>query len=170
MTINTPPVARTTSKRPNSASVNPKPSHPAGWLAIATAKNKASLSRQAQSGRAIRVPPNVYLVGASLAPQDVVAHHRLAIINVFFWPRAVLSDHSALLGGIPIEGWLFITHPDPQRCANLEMPGHTVAPHRGPSPLPGDMPMPNGLYLSDLAPKGFLVRYDITTHTRPLPI
>jgi hypothetical protein len=65
-----------------------------------------------------------------------------------FWPGSVLSDRTALTGGMPFEGWIFISHPDPARRSDLELPGVTVSVRVGPGPLPGDMPMPDGLHIS----------------------
>ncbi len=148
MTDKGPLVAGSASDRSdNGAPVAPPLPHPAGRLAVATPQTKAGLSRQAKAGTAVRVAPNVYIVGATLAPEQAVAHHRTAIIAVF-WPGAVLSDHTALAGGMPFEGWIFIAHPDPARHSDLQLPGVTISPRVGPGPLPGDMPMPDGLHLS----------------------
>jgi hypothetical protein len=93
------------------------------------------------------VAPKVYIVGATLTPEQAVAYHRNAIISVF-WPGAVLSDRTALAGGMPFEGWIFIAHPDPARRSDLELPGVNVSSRVGPGPLPGDTPMPDGLHIS----------------------
>jgi len=98
-------------------------------------------------GNCIGWAPNLYIVGATLAPEQAVAHHRTAIISVF-WPGAVLSDRTALAGGMPFKGWIFITHPDPVRRSDLELPGITASPRVGPGQLPGDTPMPDGLHIS----------------------
>jgi hypothetical protein len=121
--------------------------NPAGRLVIATEQNKAGLSRQAKSGTAVRVAPSVYIVGPTLPIESAVRHHRNAIVAAF-WPAAVLADRTALAGGVPVDGWLFIAHPDPLRRADLVLPGMTVSVRTGPGSLPGDMPMPDGLYLS----------------------
>lgn len=129
-----------------------KPSHPAGRLVIATTQNKSGLSRQAKVGGAFRVAPNVYIVGATLPPEHAVRHHRTGIISAI-WPGAVLCDRTALAGGEPVDGWVFVALPDPGRVADLALPGVTVSPRRGPAALPGDMPMPDGLHLSSPARK-----------------
>ena len=148
MTENPSPVAGPASDRlDNCASVARGRPHPAGRLVVATPQTKAGLSRQAKAGSAFRVAPNVYIVGATLAPEQAVAYRRTAIISVF-WPGAVLSDRTALTGGMPFEGWIFIAHPDPARRSDLELPGVTVSPRVGPGPLPGDTPMPDGLHIS----------------------
>ena len=151
MADNQSPVAGSPSHQPdNDVSVAPALSNPAGRLAIATSQTKAGLSRQAKAGTALRVAPNVYIVGATLPPEQAVAHHRTAIISTF-WPGSVLCDRTALTGGMPFEGWIFIAHPDPARGADLKLPGVTVSPRVGPGPLPGDMEMPDGLHISGQA-------------------
>jgi hypothetical protein len=126
--------------------------HPAGRLVVSTAQNKAGLSRQTKAGTAFRVAPGVYIVGATLPLEHAIRHHRTGIISVF-WPGGVLCDRTALAGGGPVDGWVFVAHPDPPRQSDLVLPGVTVSPRRGPGPLPGDMPMPDGLYLSGPARK-----------------
>lgn len=120
---------------------------PAGRLQFATATNRASLSRFHKSGRAIRLAPGLYALDATLPPEKVAHHHRFAVV-AHTWPGAVICDRSALSGGEPVEGWLFLCHPDPPRTADLSLPGLTLSARVGPGPLPGDMPMPDGLYLS----------------------
>jgi hypothetical protein len=128
------------------------PEHPAGRLVVATAQNKAGLSRQAKAGAAFRAAPGVYIVGATLPPEHAVRHHRTGIISVF-WPGGVLCDRTALAGGEPVDGWVFVAHPSPRRRSDLVLAGVTVSPRTGPGSLPGDMPMPDGLYLSGPARK-----------------
>jgi len=123
---------------------------PAGTLSFVTPSTRASLSRQAAAGRAIRLSPGIYAVGASLSPEKVAYHHRFAIIG-HVWPDAVLCDRIALTGGEPSDGWMFVCHPDPPRRADLVLPGLTISPRIGPGPLPGDMPMPAGVHLASPA-------------------
>jgi hypothetical protein len=139
--------------------------HPAGTLAFVTPGTRASLSRQTAAGRALRLAPGVYAVGASLPPEKVANHHRLEII-ARFWPAAVLCDRTALAGGEPTMGWAFVCHPDPPRRAELVLPGLTISPRVGPAPLPGDMPMPAGLYLA--GPVRGLVENAVTMGRPPL--
>jgi hypothetical protein len=121
--------------------------HPAGRLQFATATNRASLSRLHKSGRAIRLAPGLYAIEATLPAEEVAHHHRFALA-AHTWPGAVICDRSALSGGEPVEGWLFLCHPEPPRTTDLSLPGLTLSARVGPGPLPGDMPMPDGLYLS----------------------
>ena len=124
--------------------------HPAGELVHSTERNKAQLSRLARAGRALRLAPGIYVVEATLPAERVAHHHRLAIV-ARLWPGAVLCDRMAFSGAEPVEGWMFVCHPNPARRSDVHLPGMSVSVRVGPGPLPGDMPMPEGLYLSGSA-------------------
>lgn len=126
------------------------PTSPAGELAFATASNRSHLSRLAKAGRALRLASGVYAVGAKLPPEEVVRQHRFVLIN-HFWPTAVLCGRTALAGGLPVDGWMFVAHPDPQRLAPLRLPNLQIGVEVGPGFLPGDMEMPQGLAISGTA-------------------
>lgn len=122
----------------------PAPSRvsPYGVLRVATAGSSSHLSRLARSGRAWALAPRLYVEAATLPPADVARHHALAVID-HIWPGgAVVCDQSGLRGPVPIEGWLFICHPDPPRHSDLRLPGLVLSPRVGPGPLPGDIPLP----------------------------
>lgn len=67
------------------------------------------------------------------------------------WPGAVLCDRSAFSGPVPVNGWLFVCHPDPSRHADLILPGIVISPRVGPGKLPGDIPLPDGLFQAGTA-------------------
>jgi len=114
---------------------------------MATAASRAELSRRAKSGRAQRLAPGIYADGATLPPKDVARQHLLEIVAAI-WPGAVLCGRTALSGGQPEGGTLFVALPEPTRKSPLELPGVTITPVVGPGDLPGDMPLPEGLFLS----------------------
>mgnify|MGYP001578897733 CR=1 FL=1 len=120
---------------------------PHGVLEWTTGSSRTRLSRLAKSGKAIRLLPGLYAAGATLPPEQVARHHLHAIIE-HVWPDGVICGKSALNGGLPSDGMFFVAHPDPPRKTALHLPGLTVVPVVGPSSLPGDMPMPNGLTMS----------------------
>jgi hypothetical protein len=123
---------------------------PAGRLEFATATNRSHLSRLARSQGAQRLASGIYAVGATLPPEGVVRHHRLAII-AHFWPEAVLVGRTALAGSEPVDGWIYVSHREPARLSALTLPGLTVGVQIGPGQLPGDMSLPEGLWLSGTA-------------------
>lgn len=122
--------------------------HPAGDLEFAaSSSDRSRLSRLAAAGSAVALARGIYAVGATVRPDAVVRHHLPAIV-AHVWPGAVICDRSALAGGQPVDGYLFVCHPEPPRREPLRLPGVKVVPRVGPGPLPGDMPMPAGLHLS----------------------
>ncbi len=125
-------------------------SHPAGDLAFAADSDRVRLSRLAKAGQALRLSAGVYAVGATLPPEAVARHHAFEIIGRIF-PGAVLAGRTAFAGGMPVEGQLFVSHPEPSREAPLRLPGLEIVISVGPGPLPGDMSMPVGLHISGAA-------------------
>ena len=138
-------------------------SDPNGLLRTVTATNRAELSRRAKSGAAIRIAPGIYVEGAKLRPEQVARHHLFKIIELT-WPNSVLCGRTALAGGAPDDGFIYVAMPEPGRRAPLRLPGITVVPVAAPPPLQGDMPMPGGLFLS--GPARRLVE-NVTTRGRP---
>jgi hypothetical protein len=123
---------------------------PQGKLTQATPSNRAHLSRLARGGAAIRLAPGIYAVGATLPPENVASLHRNAII-ARIWPDAVVRGRSALAGGQPVNGVIYIAHPNPPRKTPLNLPGLVIVPETGPQALPGDMPLPDGIALAGQA-------------------
>lgn len=119
---------------------------PHGQLAFASEATKARLSRWVKAGRAQRLAPGTYVVGAVLPLADVVHHHRYELV-AHFWPDGVVCAASALAGGFAVGGELYVSVRGGRR-APLELPGMTIRPVAGPGPLPGDTPMPAGLHMS----------------------
>jgi hypothetical protein len=98
----------------------------------------------------MRLAPGIYAVGATLPPENVASLHRNAII-ARIWPGAVIRGRSALAGGQPVDGVIYIAHPNPPRKAPLTLPGLKIVPETGPQALPGDMPLPDGIALAGQA-------------------
>ncbi len=107
--------------------------------------------------------PGLYAVGATLPPEQVARSHLLAVIAEV-WPGGVLCGRTAFAGGVPSGGEVFVAHPDPPRRSPLTIPGITIIPVVGPSGLPGDMELPDGLRMS--GPARALVE-NVTLKGRP---
>lgn len=127
-----------------------EPTAPHGALEHATEVTQDRLGRLARTGRALRLARGLYAVGATLPPEQVVQHHLYDIIAAVL-PQGVICGRSALSGGRPVDGFIYIAHPDPSRMAPLRLPGCAVVPVVGPGPLPGDMEMPAGLFMAGSA-------------------
>lgn len=120
----------------------PAPGSPIGALRVATAGTRSHLSRLARSGRAWLIAPRLYVVGATLPREELARRHVLGVIG-HVWPGAVLCDRSGWAGPVPVDGWLFLCHPDPPRRSDLRLPGLTLSPRVGPGHLPGDIAFPD---------------------------
>jgi len=123
---------------------------PYGVIEQATKATQNQLGRMTQTGKAMRLARGLYAVGASLPPEQVVQHHLYDIIATVL-PQGVICGRSAISGGRPIDGFIYVAQPKPSRMKQLKLPGCVVIPVIGPGPLPGDMPMPAGLFQSGSA-------------------
>ncbi len=131
--------------------------NPFGTLEQVTDQTRRQLSRFALAGRALRLSPGLYAVGASLAPEQVARHHLFAIIAKI-WPGSTLCGRTALAGGVPVNSLVFLTPAEPENDSNQEqrrtplaLPGVSLIPVPGAHPLPGDMEFPQGLFISGTA-------------------
>ena len=140
--------------------MNVHPNTSFGTFESVNESTRRALSRLAKVGRALRLAPGLYAVGATVAPEQAARHHLFAIIN-HTWPGATICGRTALAGGVPVDSLMFVTpsidsHDDSRTTASsrrtaLVLPGVTVIPVPGPGPLPGDMAFPQGLSVSGAA-------------------
>ena len=138
-----------------------KPTH--GEFAAATTADYSRLSRLAKAGKAQRLAAGLYVVGATLPPEQVARHHLHAVVAAI-WPDAVLCHRTAIAGGIPVDGAIYVAHPEPARTQLLRLPGVSIVPLVGPAPLPGDIQLPHGLWMS--GPTRVLIE-NVTLRGRP---
>ena len=123
---------------------------PAGRLELSTSNNRAHLSRLAKAGRAMRLAPGIYVVEATL-PYEAVVRHHLAGILAHVFPGGVLCGRTALAGGMPVDGWLYVAHPAPPRTADLAVGTLKIRVQIGPGPLPGDAAAGQGIWIAGAA-------------------
>lgn len=136
---------------------------PHGEFVAATKADYSRLSRLAKAGKAQRLAAGLYVIGPTLPPEQVARHHLHAVVAAI-WPGAVLCHRTAISGGMPVDGVLYIAHPDPRRTQPLRLPGVSIVALVGPPPLPGDIPLPKGLWMS--GPARALVE-NVTLRGRP---
>jgi hypothetical protein len=120
-----------------------------GWPAVVSAADHdpAVLSRATSRGTLRRLARGIYTGDVARDPVEVVRSHIWSITAALF-PGAVLVDRSAVTGGIPSDGGLFVDH---RRQRPVELPGATIWPRRGPGPQAGDLELPEGIWLSSPA-------------------
>lgn len=114
------------------------------------------LQRAAKGKQITRIAKGVYVNAvdpAGLAPDAfgpvaLLVRRNWQRITGYLYPKAVVSHRSALAGGITPQGELTLSHPT--RFNRItELPGVKIALLKGPSQLPGDMPLgDSGLYWS----------------------
>lgn len=127
------------------------PTAPQGRIEFANSPaSSVALHRLKEAGKAQRLAVGIYAVGATLPLKDVVRIHLNEIVAKV-WPGGVLCGISALSGGVSKKGALFVAHPDPPRKNKLLVAGVTIYPVVGPGELPGDIALPEELFISGSA-------------------
>lgn len=106
--------------------------------------DKDRISRARAAGRLVKVGSGVYVSDLSKPAEDVV-RERLWEIVAHKLPGAVITDRSARHGGVAVDGFLFVTH---RRTRPLKLAGVVVEPRHGSGPMPGDIALPDGLWLA----------------------
>lgn len=102
----------------------------------------ATISDRMRRGQLARLAPGVYTTDVTSDPAAVVAREWPAIAGRIF-PRAVITDRSAITGG-PMAGVLYLAHEG--RSRDAEFPGLLMLTRTGAGPLEGDIALPGGLY------------------------
>jgi hypothetical protein len=111
-------------------------------LVFAADMPAATISDRVRRGQLVRLATGVYTDDVTSDPAAVVAREWHAIAGRMF-PRAVITDRSAITGG-PVDGVLYLSHDG--RGREAELPGMTVIARAGAGPLDGDIALPGGLY------------------------
>ena len=119
-----------------------------GWpdLVFSDQARRESLSRAVAAGRLRRLARGIYTSSVD-QPETVTRRHLPRILGHEF-PGAVIVDRSARTGLAGVGGDLYVDH---RRDRPLALPGLVIRPRPGPGPLPGDVALPDGAYLSSPA-------------------
>jgi hypothetical protein len=116
-------------------------------LVYASENDKDELSRARRRGDLVRIASGIY-TSETDKPVEEVVRRRLWQIVGHEMPGAVIVDRSARDGGYGVDGTLYLVA---SRRRALELPGLKIVPRAGAGPLPGDMSLPDGLYMSGVA-------------------
>jgi hypothetical protein len=111
-------------------------------LVFAADAPAATISDRVRRGQLVRLAVGVYTSDVTSDPAAVVVREWHAIVGRMF-PRAVITDRSAMTGG-PVEGVLYLAYEG--RSREVDLPGMTVLARAGAGPLDGDIALPGGLY------------------------
>ena len=114
----------------------------------ARAAPRSTVADAVARGELRRLARGLYTRNLTDPPEVVVRRHLLDVVAALY-PGAVIADRSARLGGRPAQdGSVFLVHDRPGEVA---LPGVTLRPRPGSSPVDGDLPLPAGLHMSSVA-------------------
>jgi len=117
---------------------------------VFASKNDAEsylLSKGKKDGRLIKIAPRVYTTNPNDSAENIVRRNLFAILGYLF-PKAILSHRSAFECHPTDSGDIYITYKYSKR---VSLPGITVHLIKGSSPIDGDFPFLDGMYISGTA-------------------
>lgn len=113
-------------------------------LVYASDVDKDVLRRATLRGDLIRLASGIYASETNRNPQDIVASRLWEVVGHEL-PGAVIVDRSARNGGRPVGGELYVAS---TRSRPLDLPGVRVVSRPGAGHLPGDMQLPDGIFIA----------------------
>jgi Fic family protein len=116
-------------------------------LVYSSETDKDELARARDRGELVRLATGIY-TSETDRPIEEVAKRRLWEIVARVMPDAVIVDRSVREGGTGSAGTLYVVA---KRRRALSLPGVKIVPRAGAGPQPGDMKLPDGLYMSGFA-------------------
>ena len=102
-----------------------------------------AIQRRAASGELVPIAQGIYLAEKAKKGQAAIVRRNWHLILAALAPSAVISHRSALAGGITGDDMVVLSHPS-RYNKKFELPGLTAYIVKGPSNLPGDMPLGSG--------------------------
>ena len=120
-----------------------------GEVVVSKDNNRVAIHRAARTGKLRKLAPRVYTTNLKDSPEKIVRANCWMIAGALF-PHALISDRTALEQRPAADGSIFLI--TESRSTDLELPGITFRPRRGPPPIEGyDMPFLAGLWMSSQA-------------------
>ncbi len=113
----------------------------------AAAMPRATLDRRVAEGQIRRLARGLYTANIDDPPEEIVRRNVFPIAGVLF-PGAVVSDRSAIEGGITRENELLLVA---NRESTVPVGDITYRARRGPGPIEGDLPWMDDLYFASPA-------------------
>jgi hypothetical protein len=106
----------------------------------ASGSQAKTIQRRAAAGELVAIAQGIYVAEKARKAQAAVVRRNWQRILAAVAPGAVVSHRSAHAGGITPDNMLVLSHPT-RFNKKFELPGLTAYIVRGPSKLPGDMPL-----------------------------
>jgi len=116
-------------------------------IVISTATNKAAISRAARSGTLRKLANRLYTPNLSDTPESIVRRHLWPIVGALV-PGGLIADRTAIENAPAADGSVFLIA---DRFRPITLPGVTIKPRKGATPLDSDQPFIGGLRLSSIA-------------------
>lgn len=112
----------------------------------ADAAQRKRIARAAARGELRRIARGIYTPDLDSRIEDICRRHAFELASLLF-PGAVIGYRTAIEGKPTEGGEVWLTH---RRTTTRTLPGIVLRSVSGPGPLPGDMPLPRGLYMASV--------------------
>ncbi len=106
-----------------------------------------AVSREVKAGKLRKLASRLYTRNMTDPPETIVMRNVWSIVAGYF-PEALVADRTALENAPASDGSICLIT---ARGQDIELPGLTLRPRRGPAPLPTDRPFVGELFLSSTA-------------------
>jgi hypothetical protein len=125
-----------------------------------------AIQRRAKEGELVPIAEGVYLTEKNRKAQDAIVRRNWSRILGALVPGGVISHRSAQVGGITPDNVVILSHPT-RYNKKIELPALTAHVVKGPSNLPGDMPVgDSGLHFAS-RPRQLLENLSRSRGSRP---
>lgn len=114
---------------------------------VSTKDLSTTVSRAVRRGELRAIGPKLYTKNLRDPPEQIVRRNLWQIVASFV-PGALIADRTALESKPASDGSLFVVA---DRKRDIDLPGLTIRPRKGPGPHPSDLPFIGGLFLSSPA-------------------
>lgn len=114
---------------------------------VSTTALSAVVSRGVRQGQLRQIGSKLYTKNLVDAPERIVRRHLWPLVGSYL-PGALIADRTAIENVPGRDGSVFVIS---ERKRDIELPGLTIKPRKGPGPLASDRPFIGGLHLSSIA-------------------
>ena len=114
---------------------------------VSTAETTVMVSRAVKSGELRKLASRLYTKNLSDEPESIVKRHIWQIVSGYF-PGALVTDRTALENAPASDGSVCLIT---DKGGDIALPGITLRPRRGATPLPTDLSFISGLFISSTA-------------------
>jgi hypothetical protein len=114
---------------------------------VSTTALSSAVSRAVAHGKLRQIGPKLYTKNLADAPEAIVRRHLWPVVAALA-PGALIADRTAIENFPAPDGSIFVVS---DRKRDIEAPGVTIKPRKGPGPLESDRPFIGGLFLASTA-------------------